>query len=120
LTAQEEVTIYRGVHCWHPALAEARAGRVVPGNVNGTVTPQQHNDGGYSDQSPYTSWTTRKEVADYYARRHLGGYGVILTKTAKRTELVHSPDLMNEGEVFLHGAVGGCQVEEVLGTGPFP
>ena len=82
---QEEVTIYRGVHCQHPARGEALEGRAVPGNVNGTVTPEQHNDGGYSDQRPYTSWTTRKEVADYYARRRLGGQGVILTKTVKRS-----------------------------------
>jgi hypothetical protein len=76
LAGQDEVTIYRGVHCHHPALAEALAGKAVPGNVNGTVTPEQHNDGGYSDQSPYTSWTTRREVAEYYAQRRSGGNGV--------------------------------------------
>ena len=119
MAAQEDVTIYRGVHCQHPALAEARTGRAVPGNGKGTVTPEQHNDGGYSDQSPYTSWTTRKEVADYYARRRSGGHGVILTKTVKRSELVPSPDRMNEGEVFLRDEVSDCQVEEVPGTGPF-
>lgn len=118
MATKDEVTIYRGVHCQHPALPEARAGKAIPGNVNGTVTPEQHNDGGYSDQSPYTSWTTRKEVADYYARRRTGGDGVILTKTVERTELVASPDRMNEGKVFLRGVVVGCQVEEVPGTGP--
>jgi hypothetical protein len=118
LAGQEEVTIYRGVHCQHPALAQARAGRAVPGNVNGIVTPEQHNDGGYSDQSPYTSWTTGKEVADYYARRRSGGHAVIFTKTVTRSELVSSPDRMGEGEVFLRGEVTGCQVEAVPGTGP--
>jgi hypothetical protein len=99
-------------------LVEALAGKAEPGNVNGTITPEQHNDGGFSDRSPYTSWTTRKHVADYYARRRSGGHGVIMTKTLKRSELVPSPDRMGEGEVFLGGAVAGCQVEEVPGTGP--
>ncbi len=120
MAAQDEVTLFRGVHCQHPALAEARAGQAVPGNINGTVSPDQHNDGGYSDQSPYTSWSTRKVIADYYARRFTGGNGVILTKTVERTEQIPSPDRMNEGEVFLRGIVVGCQVEEVPGTGPLP
>jgi hypothetical protein len=107
LAAQDEVTIYRGVHCQHPVLPEALAGRAVPGNVNGAVTPEQHNDGGYSDQSPYTAWTIRKEVADYYARRRSGGHGVILTRTVPRLELIPSPDRMSEGEVFLRGEVAG-------------
>jgi hypothetical protein len=118
VAAPEDVTIYRGVHCQHPALAEALSGKAVPGNVNGNVTPEQHNDGGYSDQSPYTSWTTRPEVADYYARRRLGGNGVILRKTVKRSELVPSPDRMNEGEVFLQGEVSGCEAADVPGIGP--
>jgi hypothetical protein len=118
LATEEEVTIYRGVHCQHPALAEARAGAALPGDVNGSVTPEQHNDGGYSERSPYTAWTTRKEVADYYARRRTGGSGVILTKTVRRSDLIPSPDTMNEGEVFLRGEVSGCVAEEVPGTGP--
>ena len=118
LAGKEEVTIYRGVHCQHPALDQARMGKAVPGNITGTVTPEQHNDGGFSDQSPYTSWTNRKEVADYYARRRSGGQGVILTKTVKHSELVPSPDRMNEGEVFFHGEVSDCLVEEMPGTGP--
>jgi hypothetical protein len=118
LAGQEDVAIYRGVHSQHPALAEARAGKAVPGNVNGTVTPEQHNDGGYSDQSPYTSWTTSKKVAEYYACRRSGGHGVILAKTVRRADLVPSPDRMGEGEVFLRGEVAGSQVEELLGTGP--
>jgi hypothetical protein len=63
LAEPENVTIYRGVHSQHPVLAEALAGKAVPGNLNGKVTPEQHNDGGYSDQSPYTSWTTHKKGA---------------------------------------------------------
>lgn len=118
MTVPEEVTIYRGVHGQHPARDAARRGRAVPGNFSGTVTAEQHNDGGYSDQSPYTSWTTRKEVADYYARRRSGGQGVILTRTVRRSELVPSPNRMSEGEVFLRGEVSGCQAEEEPGTGP--
>jgi hypothetical protein len=118
LAGQDEVTVYRGVHSQHPVLAEARAGKAVPGKMNGTITPEQHNDGGYSDQSPYTSWTTRREVAEYYASRRSGGNGVILTKTVKRAELVASPDRMGEGEVFLLDQVADCQVEEIPGKGP--
>lgn len=118
MAGQDDVTIYRGVHSQHPVLAEALAGKAVPGNVNGAVTPDQHNDGGYSDQSPFTSWTTRREVAEYYARRRSGGHGVILAKVVKPHELIPSPDRMGEGEVFLRGEVAGCQVEEVPGTGP--
>jgi hypothetical protein len=118
LADPNDVTIYRGVHSQHPALAEARAGKALPGHVNGIVTPEQHNDGGFSDESPYTSWTTRREVAEYYACRRSGGYGVILIKTVKRAELIPSPDRMGEGEVFLQGEVAGAQVEEIPGTGP--
>ena len=118
MAVEEELTIYRGVHCQHAKLEEARQGRAVPGDVNGTVTPEQHNAGSFSDLSPYTSWSTRKEVADYFARRRRGGNGVILTKTVRRSDLVASPDRTGEDEVLLKGEITDCQVEEVPGTGP--
>jgi hypothetical protein len=114
----EHITIYRGVHCQHLDLPSAACGEANPGDPNGIVTPELHNGGGFSDQSPFTSWTTRRDVAEYYAKRRAGGKGIILTKSVEHTDLVPSPDSMNEGEVFLKGKVVGCSVEEIPGLGP--
>ena len=54
--AKEEVRYnYRGVSAKHPQIEAARRGSAVPGDVNGTVTPEEHNAGGMADKSPYTS-----------------------------------------------------------------
>jgi hypothetical protein len=107
--------IYRGVHAYHPALADAMLGKAVPGDIRGTVSPKDHNKGGVSGASPYTSWTTDREVAEYHARL-FGPGGVVLQfpgggpgpGDAWRWE--PSPDEFEEQEVLLHGARSGATV----------
>jgi hypothetical protein len=65
--------VCRGVHARHPALAEALRGEVIPGDPNGAITPEQHNAGGYSAESPYTSWTHDFNVARDFALGHVLG-----------------------------------------------
>jgi hypothetical protein len=71
LTGEQEIVqmefLYRGVHFGHPARAAALNGVVVPGDINGTVSPEQHNRGGWSAVSPYTSWTPSEALAKTYA-----------------------------------------------------
>jgi RHS repeat-associated protein len=73
--------LYRGVHAEHPALDEAKRGRVVPGNPNGTMTPEQHQAGAFegfsSADSPFTSWTHEPGVAARFATER-GPGGVVL------------------------------------------
>jgi hypothetical protein len=43
LSSSPEGYVYPGVHAQHPGYAAALTGVVVPGDVNGLVTPEQHN-----------------------------------------------------------------------------
>ncbi len=52
---RDEGRVWRGVHSKHPALEAALNGDVVPGNINGKVTPEQHNELNLAADSPYTS-----------------------------------------------------------------
>jgi hypothetical protein len=107
--------LYRGVHAAHPALDQARRGVVLPGNSFGDVTPLEHNKGGISEASQFTSWTYEREVAEFHACK-FGPGGVVL-------ELLHdtpnpgdlwaweaSPDLFDEQEVLLRGIRTGATV----------
>jgi hypothetical protein len=103
---------YRGVHVGHPAFEDAKAGRAVPGNVHGTVTVDQHNAGGYSAVSPFTSWTPDINVA----RRFAGENGVVLRVPAGKPppgatwSWEWSPDNYHESELLLRGVREGCTV----------
>ena len=109
-------SVYRGIHARHPVLAEALLGIVIPGNLYGSVTPEQHNRGNVSDISPYTSWTSERETAEYHARRFVPG-GVILTLPSSDAETHHpwswerSPDIFEEQEILLRGPRSGATVE---------
>lgn len=114
--ADEGPFIYRGVHAKHPALPDAIQGRAVPANPNGTVTPEQHNLGGYSADSPFTSWTHSYEVALHHATKH-GPGGVILRVPQGAPppnagwSWEASPDAWGfEEEVLLKGARDGATV----------
>ncbi|MFP1843934.1 RHS repeat-associated core domain-containing protein, partial [Lonsdalea quercina] len=65
---------YRGIHKGHPEWDNALRGKVVPGNVNSKISAEEHNLGGFSANSPYTSWTDDPNIA----RRFAGKDGVIL------------------------------------------
>ena len=98
--------IYRGVHAAHPALADAKNGIVRPADSNGKVTPAQHNEGGFSGISPFTSWTHDLNRATWYANRS-GPGGVLLRvspgKASKGEDWswVLSEDRWIEDEVLL-------------------
>ncbi len=107
--------VYRGVHAHHPALAAALTGVVVPGDVNGTITPEQHNLRDISARSPFTSWTHLRDVAVAFAESS-GSGGVVLrlpvgTPSPGSTwKWVGSPDVWLEQEVLLHGVRIGAEV----------
>jgi len=113
-----ETTVYRGVHARHHAHIAALEGRAVPGNPSGTVTPEQHNEGGEEANSPYTSWTRNYKIA--YDRAVTDGPGgVILCLPFEAPESgdtwswVRSPDYFNEEEVLLLGERAGATVEMI-------
>lgn len=70
--------LYRGVHAGYPALAAAMRGRVVPSNLNGTVTAEEYNLGGLAQESPFTSWTRRVGIAQQHANKE--GPGDVLLR----------------------------------------
>jgi hypothetical protein len=115
-SSETEYFLYRGVHANHPALADAMEGRIMPGMIHGSVSPEQHNRGNVSDISPYTSWTAEREVAEYNARR-FGPGGVILILPSAGPEphdewsWEPSPDIFDEQEILLRGRRGGATVE---------
>jgi hypothetical protein len=101
--------LYRGVHAQHPRIKDARKGSVFPGQIDGAVTPEQHNEGGYSARSPYTSWTVDLETAQKYACDGPAA-GVVLrvpddtgthASSGMTWRWVSSPDIYEEGEVLL-------------------
>jgi hypothetical protein len=69
--------LYRGVHAGHPALTDAKEGIVRPANRNGSITPEQHNEDGFSGVSQFTSWTHDRNRAVWFANRK-GPGGVVL------------------------------------------
>lgn len=107
--------VYRGVHAEHPALPEAQRGRVVPGNVEGTVTPEQHNAGGRGADSPYTSWTHEPRIAIEHATQRGPGGVVLRVPVGAPPEGATwrwewSPDVYRESEVLLWGVREGAKV----------
>ncbi len=114
--------LYRGVHANHPAVEEARLGHVYPGDPDGTITPAQHNVGGVSAISPYTSWTRNEEVARTHANdRGAGGVILRLAKTdspdAATSSWVESPNELHwEEEELLLGYT--LDAEVVYGKQP--
>jgi RHS repeat-associated protein len=107
--------VYRGVSANHPALADAKKGVATPGNINGTVSPDEHNLGGRSADSPYTSWTHRRETAEWWAKRQ-GPGGVVLEVPTGRPgpkdcwSWEYSIDEYGEQEVLLKGQRKGAKV----------
>jgi hypothetical protein len=109
--------LYRGVHADHPALQECQRGIVRPADVNGGVSPEQHNEGGFSAMSPFTSWTHDRGRAVWYANRR--GAGGLLLRVPEGNPgpnedwiWVWSPDVWEEDEVLLRGVRMGVEVIE--------
>jgi hypothetical protein len=110
--------LYRGVHGKHPQIAAARAGVVVPGDPDGMITAKQHNAGGFSELSPYTSWSERIEVARIHAFPSYSPRGVVLRVPDSKPgpndtwDWEASPDASGEYEVLLFGVRMGLEVFE--------
>jgi hypothetical protein len=100
--------LYRGVHALHPALADARRGIVRPADVDSTLSAADHNAGGYSDRSSYTSWTSDEATALKYAQSN-GSGGILLRVPRGSPEKgddwswEFSPDTYFEDEMLLRG-----------------
>ena len=110
--------LYRGVHALHPALADARRGIVRPADVESTLSAAEHNRGGFSDRSPYTSWTSDAAVARLHAQRN-GPGGVLLAvpfgsaESGEDWRWEYSPDSWLEDEILLHGIRLNVEVTDV-------
>jgi len=110
--------LYRGVHALHPALADARRGIVRPADVESTLSAEEHNRDGFSDRSPYTSWTSDKAVALRHARRN-GPGGILLTVPVGSPERgedwkwEYSPGSWLEDEILLRGIPLNVEATEV-------
>ncbi len=113
--AEKTEYIYRGVSANHPEIEAARRGSCVPGDVNGTVTPEEHNEGGHADKSPYTAWTHDENYARTHANKD-GPGGVVLRvpvgapKEGDGWSWEWSPDEWGESEVLLKGRRDNCEV----------
>lgn len=118
LSRAPEEFLYRGVHAGHPAHAAAATGVVVPGNVHGKITPEQHNLGDFSADSPFTSWTHDVNVAIGFANsKGAGGLLLSLPAGASSPEDTwtweSSPDRWLEQEVLLRGVRIGAEVKRL-------
>lgn len=100
----------------HPARGDALLGTATPANPTGQVTPQMHNLGGFSHDSPFTSWTHDYGVAQTNARKQGPTGGVILVARVGQPppgaqwNWEQSPDVWGEQEIFLRGVRTGLQV----------
>lgn len=106
-----ESGLFRGVPRDSPAYDEALKGNALPRSPEGPATATQHNLGNTAD-SPFTSWTSRCDVASRFAK----GDGVILRIPQEAPpagapwSFEWSPDEWGEGEVLIRGPVRGAQV----------
>nr|WP_256658686.1 RHS repeat-associated core domain-containing protein [Pseudomonas sp. LP_7_YM] len=110
-----ECELYRGVSANHPEIANARNGIAKPGNVESNISPETHNLGGVSHDSPFTSWTRDPKVAKWWAEKD-GPGGVVLgtptgaPKPGNTWAWKFSPDAYGESEVLLQGNRSGLKV----------
>lgn len=111
----KSIYVYRGVHAKHKMLEAARAGIVVPGDLNGDITPVEHNLYDESAISPFTSWTYTLSVARRFANSR--GSGGVVLRLLKDDPMQgdlwswhDSPDIHREQEVLLRGVRIGIEV----------
>nr|WP_255539635.1 RHS repeat-associated core domain-containing protein [Longitalea luteola] len=117
----DKITLYRGINESHKYYKDALKGNATPNQ--GNATPLEHNTKSTLN-SPYTSWTTDRDVAENFALRPFGK-GIVLTKTVPVSETVVSPNtkkvnliqkpgkIVSESEVLIKGKVTGAKVEHV-------
>jgi len=98
---ESRVAVYRGIAPDHPGFESAVQGIAKP--RGGTATAFEHNALG-NTESPYTSWTTDRAVAEGWATNN-SGKGVVLHDEVAPSTLVPSPDVFHEKEVLRTGTV---------------
>lgn len=119
-TSDELTTLYRGVNESHVDFENASKGIVKPNG--GKASALEHNTVSTLN-SPFTSWTTNRAVAENYALRPKGT-GVILQVTVPLKKAILSPNLkdvllkgssevVSESEVLLKGKVRTTNIEKV-------
>jgi len=113
-----EQFLYRGVHAGHPALAQAKQGICVPGNEFGQISAAEHNLGGVSDLSPFTSWTIHLETAERWALLKGPGGVILVASAGAPTEGATwswegSPDVYFEREILMRGTRVGLGVRQL-------
>jgi hypothetical protein len=123
----ETVTLYRGVNESNFHYNDATQGAVQPNG--GAATPLEHNTVSTLN-SPYSSWTTDRDVALNFALRPIDkstgtGRGIVLTAdipqirilgspNTKRVQLIQDPSrFVSESEVLVAGKVEGANVQHV-------
>ena len=112
---EEGKYLYRGIHAGHPDYENALQGKVAPGNINGSATPEMHNAGGHAENSPFTSWTRDPATAVKHAEKYGDGGVVLRVPTGAPPEGAGwkwewSPDEWNEQEVLLQGSRSNIEV----------
>ena len=107
--------LYRGVSARHPAWFAAWMGMAVPGNIHGTVSAIAHNLGNFAADSPFTSWTDLRSVAEFH--RDKDGAGGLLLRVplggpaaGESWRWEYSPDVYGERERLLRGVRMGIEV----------
>ncbi|WP_232435010.1 RHS repeat-associated core domain-containing protein, partial [Burkholderia ubonensis] len=107
--------LYRGVHANHPAIDQARNGVVEPALKSGGVSASEHNEGGVSDKSQFTSWSRSEEIARWHANK--SGLGGVLLRVPTGApgkddcwSWEMSDDVFAEDEVLLKGRRTGIEV----------
>ncbi len=107
--------LYRGVHAKPPAIDQARNGIVEPALRSGGVSASEHNEGGVSDKSQFTSWSRNEEIARWHANKSGPGGALLRAPTGAPTKndcwsWEMSDDVFGEDEVLLKGARSGIEV----------
>ena len=107
--------LYRGVSAKHPAWFFASMGIVVPGHPSGSASSLEHNEGGAQKDSPYTSWTLNRAIAEFH--RDKDGPGGLLLRVEQSEPgpddlwfWEWSPDIYGEAEVLMYGVRIGIEV----------
>ena len=109
--------LYRGVHAKHPALPDAKKGIARPARESGGASATEHNAGGISSNSSFTSWTDDINIARTHANKE-GPGGVILSaplgapKAGEKWNFEFSEDVFRERERLINGTREGLGVHK--------
>lgn len=101
------ITLWRGVDKSHPGYPNAERGIAKP--RGGHSDPELHNLG--DTNSVFTSWTSNKSQAEYFASKY-SGEGIVLEKNFEvpNKRLYESPDDYNEAETLVRGTVFDAEI----------